>query len=174
MNVKTKAIGFIAGSALALGVVGGVLADGADTTVTLDGAAGGVCSAIVTESTATFGPYTYNSSTGLYELAASGSATDSLTVAVSQNIGPGAVCDVDVKGSDLVTTPPNGDPIEVSNIAVANGATSIGALSSIDQSFANDVAAGNLTANLTLTTPASTQPIGDYAGTITFTASTGA
>ncbi len=164
MNVKTKALGLVAGSILALSLTTGVMAETTD--VTLAENASGSCTAVVTEASASFGTYTWN---GTAYVPASGAGSAALNLTVTQTYGPAEVCDIDVSGSDLVS---GTNSILVGSISVAHGSGTAQSLS-VAQALLMDNVIGAQTANLTLANPGATLPDGTYSGTITFTAAQG-
>jgi hypothetical protein len=165
MNFKTKAFGILAGTALTLSIASGAMAQG--TQVNLAENPDGVCTASVTQATASFGTYNWTTAGGYAPVAGAGTASLNLTVA--QTVGPEEVCDISVKGSDLT----NGtDIIDVSQIGVAHGSGSAQALTDTEALLMDGVV-GAQVANLTLANPGVDLTEGLYEGTITFTAAQG-
>lgn len=163
MNLKTKAFGLLAGTALSLSLISGVVAE--PTSATLAENPSGVCTAAITELGANFGTYTWN---GTSYVAATNSGTAAFNMMVSQTIGPSEVCDISVAGTNLASA--NGS-IPVSAIAVAHG-TASQTLSGTSTRLMAGVT-GAQKADLTLANPGTSAPDGTYTGTITFTAAKG-
>lgn len=163
MNLKSKIVGLIAGTAFALSLVAGVTAE--TTSVTLvDNTLLGTCTAAASTQTASFGTYTWD---GAQYQPATGSGTAALVLTVTQTYGVNNTCDVSVAGTNLERATGT-ETISVSAISAAHGTGTPQTLTTT-QALLMDNVTGLQTANLTLARPGTTLPSGAYSGTITFT-----
>ena len=161
MNLKTKAVALLAGSALALSVASGAMATG--TGVTLND--GGTCSVGISSGDVDFGTYTWNPGTQEFDKDANGSG--SITLSASDNTRGQAGCDVTLSGGDMDD--------DTTGLIVID----------VDYSHGGSIAADSVTVSVvagtdetvTASVPANLGPsytIDGYSGTITVTQEGGA
>lgn len=167
MNFKTKAIGLLAGSALALSLTTGAMAQTSDTDAQLDPKDGGVCAlGDVTSLDADFGTFTWNGT------AYTGGQSQTLSVPLTQDTAPTSSCAIDVSASALT----NGTGGTISNgaITIDGGDKNNAPLSSTQKVTYADTGVAGTTQSLTLKlTPGATAPTGTYGGTLTISINNG-
>lgn len=158
MNLKTKAFGLIAGTALSLSLLTGAMAAPGDTSVTLQN--GDPCAASVSAGEITFGTWTWNGNSYVNSTAASGSVTVGVTNA---EFGVTS-CAVTLGVSNL--TGAKGGSILSADITLTDGATSGTSYTVAQQS--DLVVSAALSTNLTTVAPDT------YTGDITVTSANAA
>lgn len=158
MNFKTKAIGLFAGSALALSLAGGAMAQQADSTVVLTE---NDCAPGISTTEVDFGTYVYDADTGEFVPEGAGDGEASFSVTDSSG-NRQSDCDIEIAASTLtdsndanpitVTLDEDGaDPANTGNpitVTVApNGSATIGASlpATLDNTFSPDTYTGDIT-----------------------------
>lgn len=158
MNFKARAIGIIAGTAVALGITSGVLAAGDNATVTLQDNNSGDCS-ISLHGTFELGTWTWNGSS--YSPPVSGAAT--LNASITQTISSSDVqCYVTAQQAKPLTN--NGNTINMS-FSINNGTSN-----TITPVTTSSGSGANVPVEVWMSTLAD-QPSGTYTGEVTVTVS---
>lgn len=165
MNLKTKAFGLVAGTALSLSLVTGVMAQ--STTAAVEPNAAGSCTAAASSGAINLGTWAWNGTTKVYDYTAP-TTPGSITTNVSQDIQPNIDCNVTLSVGTL--TGSNGGTIT----GVADTAASGGTGSAGTYSVPTDVDGTALVVTASLASiPAAAVP-GTYTGTITVSGATAA
>jgi uncharacterized membrane protein len=122
MNLKTKALGLFAGTALTLSLATGALAGTESSTAVLENSGNGVCSVSASSASFDFGTWVWNGST--YVPPAGNGNVENVNVTVTQTISSQPRnCDLTVSPGALTFNAQN--IIQASNLtALANGAAS--------------------------------------------------
>lgn len=172
MNLRTKTLGLIAATALSISLAGGAVAADSDVKLSPNSTASGCAITAGQTLDADFGEYEFDGS--VYQ-PAPGAGTVNLVIAMTQDIEPTHDCDITVES----TVPLTSGTDTISNGSITATAVSpgsgTGTLASAQTLTYPVPAATGIDAGVTLAlaTPGSTQPTGDYSGTITFTAGDG-
>ena len=169
MNLKTKALGLVAGTALTLGLATGVMAADGNTTAILENNALGACSAAGAAGEINLGTWEWNGSA--YDLESGNTGLDTITFGITQTVRPTPAvnCNVAVSVSDLVSGA-NTIPSNLIDVDVESGSLSTGS----PYTVSTDADGTNLVLSATLTSVPTTIPQGTYIGTVTVTSATAA
>jgi hypothetical protein len=175
MSFKTKALGLVAAAALSLSITTGVMAEeSTGSSVNLGPNPDGTCSLAISQGEdANFGDWHW---TGTEFVANDGTSTVVVWMSNTQNIAPNnedVNCVFSVKGSDL--TGPNDSTIPVGNITATHGSGHTIVLSDQYQLLGGIVNSAGTTFDLDLTVQALPDDLylGEYSGTVSFTAALG-
>lgn len=166
MNFKTKAIGLLAGSALALSLATGVLADGTTTAELAPNTGGTGCTASAVTGSQNLGVYTWDASMDKWVVSTAADAGN-LEVQVNQDIAGTADCSVAISVTDLEHTTISTAKITELSIS-ASGTSVTGTTSPFIVSTNGTITPGaTMSLSVTINSIPVTNPAGTYEGTVT-------